>query len=792
MRTRSGKLRAGLALCCLVGGLLHGGGAIASDAAGGLEDLLGVRARFPLEHTAVASLAAEGGAVVLLREADGGLHGLDPATGSLRWTRAGPVPAGGSEGASGPGLWHADGAFFVAGDSVVERCDPETGAVAWRFAPGGPLTVLAADDAALLVGVGEAAMAVGARDGRVLWRLREAGSGWVSAGLGVRHAALEARTGGLIFVDRGRGTVTGRWGEAGPPGRVWRVSEVGARVLVEGLPCRKRVACRAEAAAVLALDTAGREGPREALPRPEGAGAGLRRTFARILADGALLKLEDGARAWLVRRSGAEVEVEAAEGLGAPLLLKDAGETGAGGTRPAAVDAIAGRPDAAVAAWSALVFPALDGKAWRIVSPGRQTWQVRLEGVPAGAEMTGALSGGGRWALMLADDALVRLDLALSRVVGLGALDGAGTALAVSWQGGASGGWPLVVRPREVVAGRATRLMAFLGALSRAEAAGAGAEVRERRERLRRFGLTRALAGAGEDAEDAEGREAPRQGMRSGLPEEVVVAVEACAGGTCADPFALDDAEARTVATLREAWLRGDGPTVVAAAGAWLDRAPAAPEAPQRVAAALGWLLLDVAVATEAPPPTDLGWLVRRVVGLREGLPWLERVLWALVAARAGEDEAAATFLATPEATALGLSAWRAEAARGLRRLRERAGRGATAGARLQTELARYPHLVRLFGPSGERVRSLVPRLGSDPTALEAFDEYADGLGLHLVGRAAMEIELCVLGCEVLGDRCGAEHLEDACAARCTTTGAVRLAERSRASETGPGWYCGP
>jgi hypothetical protein len=679
----------------------------------------------------------------------------------------------------------------VAGEDAVERFAHATGEVAWRWPAGGPLTLLAADPEGFLAASGDNVSLVASHDGRVAWRLRDA-AGWVTGGLAGGHAVAATRDGTLVFGSRARGTESGRWKAVGGAMVAWRVSEAGARALVTAGRGKT-----GEVATLVAVDASGRELGREPMPRPDG----LRGTpvvkFASVTTDGAVLQLEapDGSRGWLVRRFGRQVEVSAVDGLGEAQVLPGAGDLVRFG--PGAGDA--GLDASTPTAGGALVFPGQPGGTWRLLSPGRPAWALALDGVDVDGGRVGGEVGPAtsrRWALLVAGDAILRLDLALERIVGVGAMEGPRDALAAAWIAGpaggagghAAGGWPVVARMREVVAGRATRVGDYLSRLRQAEAAGDLDEVRERRTRLGRFGATRGLLG--NDAPPV-----PREPQVTLEPEPVAAAAATdadCAGAGCADPLALSDAEARTIATLREAWLGGDATSAVAAAAKWLARDSDADGAARRVAAALGWLLLDVAVAQDGSPPEGLAGLAKTVAGMRAGLPWLERVVWALVAARGREDDAAAAFLDARDATALGRTARRAEAARALRRMRDTAGKGAESGAKLATGLASFAHLEALFGPTAARVRALIPRLATEVPARVEFDDYAHGLGLHLVGRAPMEVELCALGCELLAERCGADHLEDACVSRCTASGVVRLATASRAAETGPGWYCGP
>jgi hypothetical protein len=786
MLKRAGDIALGLLAVAILTGADRGG----PDRTGP-GDLFTVRARFPLgegpeiEEAAVGAVVVDAAGVVVLRGGGGGLRGLDLASGQVRWATRGPPGARGR-------IERAREAVLVAGDDAVVRLAAATGEPLWRWAPGGALKVLAADADGLLVASGELAVLLAARTGEVAWRLHAPG-GWESGGLASGHAVLATRGGGLVFVSRARGTEAGRWGAGGDALAAWRVSETGARALVLRAAGSRGGGASAE---LVTFDALGRERGREALPGAPGATAGGPRV-AEVTADGALMVVgaAGGGRAWLLRRFGARTEVVEADGLGAPVRL--AGEGGA-----AAEDG------------EVLVFPGLRGALWRVVSPGRAAWAVALPGVNGGAgEVVGAVCPmtsmasvdavdsidagergvGARSVLLVAGDAAIRLDLGLERVIGAGVVDGdgAGAAVAAAWiagpptRGGAAGGWPLVVRAREVVAGRATRASEVLANLSEFEARGGPTEAsKARRGLLDRFGVTG-------DAPRAGALDVSETGATASTAS-TARASAVCVGRGCGDPLAMSDAEVRRVAGMREAWLAGDAASVTTAAAEWLGREPRPEVAAPRVAAGLGWLLLDVAVAVDGAPPAGVVALAKAAARVRAGLPWLERAVWALVAARAGAHDAAADLLDALDAPALGVTARRAAAARALKGLRDAAGAGADAGRRLADGLAGFGHIDALYGSSAGRVRALVGRLATDPKALAELDDHAHGLGLHLVGRGAMEVELCALGCELLATRCGADHLEDACVTRCATTGAVRLAAVSRAAETGPGWYCGP
>jgi hypothetical protein len=766
-----------------------------------LEDVFAVRDTHVFDRPAVE--AALAGPVLLLRSADGTLSAVEAATGALLWRKAAEL---------GPEM-----RFRVRGELVLlsvpqglEAVRLANGMRAWAWAPGcvGPCrTRLIADDRNLLLAESSDGQwhALDPMTGRQLWKAPATALVGGDAAIG-NHAivaAIATWAGGieLAFHDRDSGRPLARWkspaAEAGfAP--IWRVTPRGVRVLLPGPPLSagQRTVPLAQ---VLIVDATGRTAETRVV-QPI-AGVGTRVRWFGLGADEAWLLVDDPAsqRSHLLRindRHTGRIDVEIATGLSLPFEHPSSGS---------------------------LVFPPSgDSVSWGIMRADRKLWRAHIEGMNTAAR---GFAVDERHGLVVHHDGMAEADVALEKVTGVGVLelDATDPILVVGW----SGRTPLVVQGTRVTLFRRMKVIEVRDKLRQAEAR--GVDTVPLRERIGRFRLLRERIGeapevapsdfepTADPSESPEPAETPTRPQPAGPtgqgapapattppptsgpgttpPTNDVRAPPAPTNDDAQKAMALFPDESATINTLRDAWLNGEHGAVAQAAATWLERARIPAAEPQRVAGALGWLFFEVAVA---PDRADgLEWLLApaRVVALvREGLPPAERVVWALIAARAGDGGLAATFL-DGDALRGGLaaSARRALALRAMKGMRDSVGdlRQASARAMFGAALAAFPHIDLLFGASAQRVRDLSGRLEEDPTVMTEIDGYLHVIGIRQLAKVPMDVETCVLACDVVAQRCGFTGDTEPCVKRCLKNGSARLAGVPKANPKDAAWFCG-
>jgi|GEM_PF-3128603 len=747
-----------------------------------LEDVFAVQDTFAFDRPATEAVLA--GDLILLRAIDGTLSAIRGDTGALVWRRAADLGA--------------EMRFHVEGDTVVltvprglEAVRRDNGMRLWGWAPTCKeqcrVRVVARNRTMTLMETSDGFwQAVRTDNGRELWRVKAPANvvGRVAISphaIIVPSSSFEANL-QLTFLNPDTGVETARWKGAqasGGAAPTWHESTRGARVLITRPVSPKGRAGPPDLAEMLIVDSMGKIAER----RPIAAltGIGQRIAWSEATADEALIMVDDPPkpRAHILRlneRSQGRIEVEIATDLGPPFAQGEA-----------------------------YVFPPAGAHAtWGLLRPGHKLWRPEIAGL---SPATRAFALTERHGLFAHFDGVVEADIALEKVTGVGVLelDPSDPILAVGWVGRT----PLIIQSKRVTVLKRMKMIEIRDKIKRAELG--GVDTAPLRKRLGRFPLLKERLdqfvrleddfdpGNADDDDGGitiEAAPTPKAPATAAPKVAAPLADEqalAAAREAEAKTMALQPDETATLKTLRDAWLGGEASAVVKAMSTWLERASTPAAEPQRVASALGWMLYGVEVAPDRT--VGLEWLLgpaRAIVGARAGLPPASQIVWALIAARAGDSALAAEFLPDGDG-GLVASARRSLAVRALKGMRDMVGdlRSVSQRQTFGRALGQFQHSDLLFGASAKRVKDLADRVGADPSVLSEIDGYLHVIGVKQVSNTPIDVEMCALGCDTIGARCGHAGDSDACVRRCLKSGAVRLAGPPRASPTDPDWYCG-